>query len=326
MSKRRARILLLVIALSALASILFGLRSYGSFLLLRSAYETGRPQVSSLRAWMTLDHVAATYRVPLSELLPSLGLPPGTSRNDSLKTIADKRGVARFDFVRQVQRALGQSALPPDGSAEKSQTGFLGAIADRVLSAVLAYGYPALAATLLFGAMGLPLPTGLVAVLAGSLAALGHIQLIWAAVIAVMASLGGDALAYLIGRTFREQFLIRHGRLFGFSQERRQRAQALFARWGGLTVLFSRTLVSHLSSFASLLAGLSHYSLPSFLLFSAIGRLVWTSLYIGLGFAIGSNIDAASQFLGNLSGLLAALAVLLVSIAYRVGVMETAAS
>lgn len=71
MSARRGGILLVVVALSALASILFGLRSYGSYLLLRSAYEAGRPQVSSLRAWMT----------PLDELLPSLGLPVDTRRD-----------------------------------------------------------------------------------------------------------------------------------------------------------------------------------------------------------------------------------------------------
>jgi hypothetical protein len=62
MNRRRGLILLGVIVLSALASILFGLRSYNSYLLLRSAYEAGRPQVSSPRAWMTLDHVAAAYR------------------------------------------------------------------------------------------------------------------------------------------------------------------------------------------------------------------------------------------------------------------------
>jgi hypothetical protein len=49
MSKRSSQILLLVIALSVLASLFFGLRSYGSYLLLRSAYEAGRPQLSSLR-------------------------------------------------------------------------------------------------------------------------------------------------------------------------------------------------------------------------------------------------------------------------------------
>ena len=77
------------------------MRSYGSFLLLRSAYEAGRPQLSSLRAWMTLDHVAATYRVPADELVARLALPADTGRTDTLPAIADRRGVSRFDFVRQ---------------------------------------------------------------------------------------------------------------------------------------------------------------------------------------------------------------------------------
>src|SRR5476651_135898 len=116
MSGRRGHILVAVIALSALASIFFGLRSYGSYLLLRSAYEAGRPQLSSLRPWMTLDHVAASYRVPLNELLPRLGLPPDTHRDESLKDIADRRGVSRFEFAREVQRTIGETitvAPPP---------------------------------------------------------------------------------------------------------------------------------------------------------------------------------------------------------------------
>ncbi len=154
MSGRARHILTAVIALSALASVFFGLRSYSSFLLLRSAYEAGRPQLSSLRAWMTLDHVAATYRVPLNELIPRLGLSPNTGGNESLKDIADKRGVQRFDYVQQVQRALGQTAPAPE-SGQSS-----GGLTDRILSALLIYGYPALALTLLLGAIGLPLPIG----------------------------------------------------------------------------------------------------------------------------------------------------------------------
>ena len=67
MKNRGHAFLLLTIALSVLATVFFGLRSYGSLQLLRSAYEAGRPQLSSVRAWMTLEHVAATYRVPLTE-------------------------------------------------------------------------------------------------------------------------------------------------------------------------------------------------------------------------------------------------------------------
>lgn len=190
-----------------------------------------------------------------------------------------------------------------------------------MLSAVLAYGYPAMAARFAFGAMGFPLPTGLVAVLAGSLAALGHVQWMAAAAVAVTASLIGDALAYLIGRAVSEKNIIRHGRWVGYAGERRIRVQALFARWGGVTVLFTRTLASHLSSITSLLAGPNRYQLPAFLLYSALGRIGWTAAYLGLGFVIGGNIEAASQFLGNLSGLLVALATLVVATVYRTGIL-----
>jgi membrane protein DedA with SNARE-associated domain len=319
MSRRGAHMLTLVIALAALASVFFGLRSYASFLLLRSAYEVGRPQVSSLRAWMTLDHVAITYRVPLGALAQRLGLPPDTDRNETLKSIADRRGVSRFEFVREAQRAIGAAPPPPD-TGEKTQ----GGLADRVLSAVLAYGYPALAAALMLGAAGLPLPTGLVTLLAGSLAALGQINWLGAAIVAIVASAMGDAIAFTIGRLIGEASLTRHGRWIGYSPARFERVQALFTRWGGLTVLVSRTLASQLSSLISLLAGVSRYPWAAFLTFVAAGRVVWTSAYLGLGYAIGSNIDAASQFLGNLSGLLAALAVLAVASLYRSGLMARA--
>jgi hypothetical protein len=45
-----------------------------------------------------------------------------------------------------------------------------------------------------------------------------------------------------------------------------------------------------------------------------------------LGYEIGGNIDAASQFLANLSGLVIALDVLIVSSAYRAGLKPSKAS
>ena len=320
MSKRGNKILVAVIALSALAAILFGLRSYGSYLLLRSAYDVGRPQVSSLRAWMTLDHVAASYRVPLAELLPRLGLPPDTKRDESLKDIADRRGIARFEFTREVQRALGQSAPPPAADTPNS-----GGLTDRILSALLVYGYPALALTLLLGAIGLPLPIGVATVLAGSLAALGSLRWEWAAAVAVIASFAGDIVAYGIGRAVSENFLARHGRWIGYTAERKAQVQALLRRWGGMTVIVSRTLTSSLSSLVSLFAGVGRYGFSRFLSFALAGRLIWTSAYLGLGYGVGSNIEAASQFLGNLSGLVIALGVLVVAGAYRAGMMRAEA-
>ena len=165
-SPRYRTLSIVLIGLSLIAATFFGLRTYSSFLLLRSAYQTGKPELSSLRGWMTLNYVATTYRVPLAELTARLGLPPDARRETVLKDIADARGVSRFQFVRDAQRALAgisaQSPPRPDVGASKPA----GEFTDNILATLLAYGYPALAGVFLFGAIGLPLPTGLAAVLA----------------------------------------------------------------------------------------------------------------------------------------------------------------
>ena len=87
-------------------------------------------------------------------------------------------------------------------------------------------------------------------------------------------------------------------------------------------MIISRTLTSSLSSVVSIFAGISRYRFSHFLGFALLGRLIWTSAYLGLGYGMGNNIDAASQFLGNLSGLIIALGVLVVAGAYRAGMMR----
>ena len=55
------RIAVVVFVITALLTVLCGLRTYGSFLLLRSAYAVGVPMTSSIRPWMTLNYFAAAY-------------------------------------------------------------------------------------------------------------------------------------------------------------------------------------------------------------------------------------------------------------------------
>lgn len=76
-------------------------------------------------------------------------------------------------------------------------------------------------------------------------------------------------------------------------------------------MLLSRTLISHLSAVLNLLAGASRYRLAAFLVFTVVGRILWTSAYLGLGYAVGASLEAAAGFLADLSLLLVSLAVLL---------------
>jgi membrane-associated protein len=312
-SNRVRRIAVIIFFIAAAPTVFFGLRTYGTFRLLRSAYAAGAPMTSSIRAWMTLKYVAATYHVPDAALVEQLGLPSATDRDTSLKTLAEQAGVAPSVYTQRVQRVI--AVLTPDirSNSTNVTSGWLGTIGDEVLTALLVYGYPALGLTLFLGAIGLPLPDGVATTVAGSLASQGRIDWFWATAVAVTASVLGDAVGYGLGRLLSQKFLERHGHWLGYTSARRERVQSLFNRWGLLTVFITRTFVSYLSSIASLLAGVSRYRLPKFLATALVGRLVWTAGYFGLGYGIGADWEAATSFLTNLSVLLMLLAVLVAS-------------
>lgn len=302
------RVLLALFVAVVFPTVMFGLRAYHSLLVLRSAYELGAPEVSSVRAWMTIRYIAGAYRAPEAALIAQLRLAPGTDPDTELKSLAEREGVPKIEFVQRAQQALvavaPSLAAPRDGKT----TGWLGEIGEEFLAALLLYGYPALGLTLLLGALGLPLPTGVSTVLAGSLAAQARMSWLWAGTVGVAALVLGDIIAYVLGRGLGREFLERRGRWLGYTPARRDRVERLFDRWGVLTVLLSRTLVSHLSSVVSLLAGVSRYRLVEFLMYAVVGRLLWTSAYMGLGYAVGSDLDAAAGFLQNLTGFLVSLA------------------
>lgn len=65
-----------------------------------------------------------------------------------------------------------------------------------------------------------------------------------------------------------------------------------------------------LSPAVNVLAGAGRYSLRRFLPLDVVGRLIWTSAYLGLGYSLGVGIQAAADFLSSASGFLISLAVL----------------
>jgi membrane-associated protein len=298
----------LVFTLALLPAVVFGLRTYHTFNLLRSAYDAGVPKTSSIRGWMTLGYVAATYHTPPAALRARLGLPPTTTADATLQTLAAQTNVSPPRYVERVQRAIADVA--PSNGAKTEKTSWLAATSDKILSALLVYGYPVLGLTLLLGAIGLPLPDGIITAVAGSLAAQGRMDLLAATAVIVVASVLGDLIGYGIGLLLGGELLERRGGWFGYTPARRAQAQAVFHQWGLLAVFITRTFVSYLSSVASVLAGIAHYRAATFFAVAIAGRLVWAAAYLGLGYAVGADLEAAAGFLANLSILLLLLTVL----------------
>jgi hypothetical protein len=155
------RLALVLFVLIAFPTLWFGLRTYGSFLLLRSAYEAGAPTTSSIRPWMTLNYVAVAYRTPVALLTERLGLPSETDTNSTIKTIAEQKGQSPYPFIQHVQRAVADVASNGNSNDTTDKPGLFGLVGDEFLSAVLTYGYPALGLTLCWARSAFPFPTGL---------------------------------------------------------------------------------------------------------------------------------------------------------------------
>jgi len=303
-SRSFRRLLVALVVVTTAATIFLGMRTWGTFTLLRSAYEAGVPQTSSVRPWMTLRYVAATYRVPEAALREELRLPADTDPDTTLFSLAGRTGITAPDYVRRAQRAIATVASVPLDSSGDGDTDRLGTAGDTFVSAVLAYGYPALALALLLGALGVPLPSSLSMVVAGSLAAQERLSWEVLAIVATAASVAGDLGGYGIGRILGDGLPGGGARWLGLTSDRRERARQFFERWGALGVLLSRSLVSLLGPAVNLVAGASRYRFGLFVLLVVLGRLLWSSIYLGFGYFAGGALEPAADFLASLTGLL----------------------
>jgi membrane-associated protein len=73
-------------------------------------------------------------------------------------------------------------------------------------------------------------------------------------------------------------------------------------------VFLSRWLFSPLGPYINLIAGGTRMGWARFTLPAALGEVVWVVVYVGIGYAFGSNLAAIGDFLGNLVGLATSLA------------------
>ncbi len=115
-------------------------------------------------------------------------------------------------------------------------------------------------------------------------------------------------VGYALGRVLGQGFLERRGRWLGYTASRRRRVEALFERWGVLTVLLTRTLVSAVSPAVNVVAGASRFRPRSFTAYTILGRVLWIAAYLALGYGVVVDLDSAAGFLSNLTGLLMSLA------------------
>lgn len=185
-------------------------------------------------------------------------------------------------------------------------------MSEYLLSLVADYGVAALALTTFLSCLALPVPASLAMLAGGGFVAAGDLSAPATVAAALAGAVLGDQTGYAAGKWLGSN------RLEGIAARRRRgnllrQAVADLRARGFALVFFSRWLVSPLGPYVNLAAGAARLSWAQFTLGGVAGEAVWVGLYVGLGAAFTSRLDDLAALLGNLSGLLAAIAVAVVA-------------
>ena len=161
---------------------------------------------------------------------------------------------------------------------------------------------------------GFVLPGETAVLLAGALAAQGHASVYWVAVTVVVAAIAGDSVGYEVGRWFGPSILA--SRPLRAHQDRVEAARDLVRRRGPVAVFLGR-FVAFFRALMPAIAGMSDLPYRTFLLFNALGGLVWGVLYTALGYSAGAAYGRVAGVAGRAAAIAVAVVVVIALIIWH---------
>ena len=191
-------------------------------------------------------------------------------------------------------------------------------MSDFLLTQIINYGAPILGAIVIVGALGMPFPGTLIVVAAGAFSRQDILTWHTTGLIALACVVLGDCLSYAMGYYARDAILRRFQ-----NSEKWLQAEETFNRWGGTSVLLTRFLITGLAVPVNLIAGTSKFPFKHFFLYDLFGETIWVFGYGGLGYLFGTQWEVVGELLGNVSGLLLGLVILLGGIILAIRKLRT---
>lgn len=191
-------------------------------------------------------------------------------------------------------------------------------LSSTLLSWILVYGAIILFASILLGAIGVPLPCTFLVLAAGAFIRQEVLDLPSALGWGLVGAVLGDCLSYGIGRVARGPILRRFGKLDAWRS-----AENYLKERGAIAIYLTRWLVTALAIPTNLVAGSGGYPFSRFLLFVVAGEITWLLAYGTLGYIFSDQWETISDLISNFGGVLVGALILIVGIVLLVrGMMK----
>ncbi len=121
---------------------------------------------------------------------------------------------------------------------------------------------------------------------AGTMAAVGSLNIGLLLALLAIAAITGDSMNYWIGHTFGKQLVrFKNGRLI--NQENLHKTHLFFKNHGGKSIVFAR-FFPIIRTFTPFVAGIARMAYGRFVTYNVVGGIVWVTLFLLAGFFFGN--------------------------------------
>jgi membrane protein DedA with SNARE-associated domain len=171
----------------------------------------------------------------------------------------------------------------------------------RTLEFLLHHGYALLLAWVFAEQAGVPVPSLPLLLAAGALAGSHQLNLFASLFIVAFAAVTADSIWYQLGRRKGIRILQFLCKISIQPDSCVRRTEGIFAKQGARSLIFAKFLPG-LGAVAPPLAGIFHMRARRFLLFDALGSLLWAGTFLGLGYVFSGEIERIAERAASLGG------------------------
>jgi len=157
------------------------------------------------------------------------------------------------------------------------------------------YGYLGIFLLIMLENIFPPIPSEVILTFGGYMTTQTDMTAMGVILISTAGSVVGALILYGIGQFLDvarlEKIVDRWGRVLRLTRKDIHKADAWFDKYGIWTVLFCR-LIPLIRSLISIPAGMANMKFGLFLLFTTVGTLIWNTILVSVGAAVGDNWES----------------------------------
>lgn len=176
---------------------------------------------------------------------------------------------------------------------------------------------------IMFGSLGIPTGAFLVVIASGAFAYAGEFNIIILLFEIWFFSCIGDNIAYIMWRFIGHKFLNKSLRISTYFEPKIIKSKNYLKKHGKVAVFFTRFLISAMGPFINGAAGITEYKLMTFNLFVILGDLLWSCMYLGLGYWFGDSWETIIPIVTQIGEFLTYITILIIAMYFFIKMIRS---